>query len=354
VQFTDKSKNFPSSWNWNFGDGGTSTLQDPVYTYSAPGTYNVSLTVTNSAGNNTMTQMGCITVLPVVLTVNGYVSDPLNLSMANLEALPLISENVSYTPMGGGDMEYMNVTGASLNALLNESVPLNGAVSATFTGSDGFGTTIPLSTIQGDNGSIIAFNAPPDGSLRNIIPSQGGPMQWTYDLASITVNGPMPVANFTANATSGTAPFTVQFTDTSLYEPTSWMWSLGDGNISTSQSPVHTYSTAGNYSVSLTATNAAGSNSKIMMKYITVSQPVLPVANFTANVTSGIAPLTVQFTDTSSNATSWLWSFGDGNTSVVESPVYTYTVPGSYNVSLTATNLEGNNTMTRTGCISVG
>jgi PKD repeat protein len=59
-------------------------------------------------------------------------------------------------------------------------------------------------------------------------------------------------------------------------------------------------------------------------------------ANFTANVTEGFAPLTVQFTDTSLNdPTDWYWEFGDGATSAIQNPVYTYTLPGDYTVNLT-------------------
>ena len=83
-----------------------------------------------------------------------------------------------------------------------------------------------------------------------------------------------------------------------------------------------------------------------------VAQPAL--ASFSANVTSGMAPLTVQFTDTSSNSpSSWSWSFGDGNTSTAQDPVYTYCVPGVYNVSLSASNAAGGNTVTQAGFITV-
>jgi predicted outer membrane repeat protein len=73
VQFTDRSSNSPNSWSWNFGDGSTSNEQNPTHTYSKAGNYTVTLTVGNAAGNNTVTQANCITVLantaPVVLNV---------------------------------------------------------------------------------------------------------------------------------------------------------------------------------------------------------------------------------------------------------------------------------------------
>ncbi len=79
-----------------------------------------------------------------------------------------------------------------------------------------------------------------------------------------------------------------------------------------------------------------------------------PAANFIANTTSGAAPLTVQFTDQSTNApTSWLWNFGNGQTSTQQNPSHTYTEPGVYSVSLTATNTAGQNTFMRTNYITV-
>ena len=80
-----------------------------------------------------------------------------------------------------------------------------------------------------------------------------------------------PVADFTADVTSGNAPLTVQFTDTSTGAPTSWSWSFGDGGTSTVQNPSYQYNNAGTYTVSLTATNAAGSNTETKTDYVSVS-----------------------------------------------------------------------------------
>ena len=108
--------------------------------------------------------------------------------------------------------------------------------------------------------------------------------------------GGAPVAGFTANTTSGCTPLRVQFTDTSTGSPTSWSWSFGDGGTSVSRTP-STPTSLRVCTVSLTATNGDGSNTKTQLNYITVSQA--PVANFTATPTTGCQPLTVQFTDSS-------------------------------------------------------
>lgn len=82
-----------------------------------------------------------------------------------------------------------------------------------------------------------------------------------------------PVADFSAIPTSGKAPLKVKFTsEESTGSPTSWFWTFGDGKISKQQNPVHTYSTAGKYTVTLTVRNARGVDTEIKRKYITVSK----------------------------------------------------------------------------------
>ena len=79
-----------------------------------------------------------------------------------------------------------------------------------------------------------------------------------------------PVANFTANETTGILPLTLQFTDISTNDPTSWAWDFGEGNTSSDQNPVHIYTSYGIYNVSLTATNAAGEDTMIKNEYIQI------------------------------------------------------------------------------------
>ena len=164
-----------------------------------------------------------------------------------------------------------------------------------------------------------------------------------------------PDAKFTANKTSGAAPLTVKFTDTSTSTPTSWSWNFGDGTTkSTNQNPTHKYTAVGKYNVSLTATNSKGSDTETKTNYITVTAAIKPDAQFTANKTSGAAPLTVKFTDSSTNTpTSWSWDFGDGGTSTDKNPTHKYTAVGIYTVALTATNSKGSDTETKSSYITV-
>lgn len=149
-----------------------------------------------------------------------------------------------------------------------------------------------------------------------------------------------PTANFTSNYTSGCSPIVVQFTDQSTGSPTSWYWDLGNGTTSTIQNPSTTYLNPGTYTVSLTATNAGGSNVKTLTNYITVYPS--PVVSFYGDTTVSCVPKTVAFTNTSvaggSGTVTYLWDFGDGNTSASANPTHTYTTSGNFTVTLIITN----------------
>jgi PKD repeat protein len=173
--------------------------------------------------------------------------------------------------------------------------------------------------------------------------------------AAVGGGGPVvPIAAFMGSPTSGTVPLTVTFTDQSTGSPTSWNWTFGDGGTSTLQNPVHQYTTTGSFTVSLTATNSAGSDDETKTNYITVNPCAAPVANFVGSPTSGNAPLAVTFTDQSTGSpTSWNWTFGDGGTSTARNPSHTYSNAGTYTVSLTATNGCGSDSETKTSYITV-
>jgi PKD repeat protein len=135
----------------------------------------------------------------------------------------------------------------------------------------------------------------------------------------------------------------VQFNDGSSGSPTSWSWSFGDGGTSTERNAVHQYTKTGSYTVSLTVSNAYGSNKETKNKFVTVSRSG-PAAGFTGTPTSGTPPLRVQFIDTSTGSpVSWLWSFGDGfcNLTTQQNPYHIYTSPGKYTVTLTVKDNKG-------------
>jgi beta propeller repeat protein len=163
-------------------------------------------------------------------------------------------------------------------------------------------------------------------------------------------------ADFSTNVSKGYVPLSVQFTDLSK-NAVYWSWDFGDGtfdsNVQTQQNPIHTFSTAGNYTVTLSASNYSYPDYKSAT--ITVlEKPVFsaPIADFNANPTSGNAPLTVQFIDSSQNATRWSWDFGDRSTLTDQNPSHTYSAEGTYNANLTVSNANGE-TNSKTATINV-
>jgi PGF-pre-PGF domain-containing protein len=307
VNFTDCSENSPTSWFWDFGDGTNSTDQNPTHTYMDVGAYTVNLTAINSiSGNDTLTRTDYITV--AIAPVANFTADvtsgavPLTVNFNDMST----NTTALYWDFGDG----------------NASTDQN-----------------PIHTYMDVGTYTVNLTA-----INNI---SGNDTLTRTDYITVAI---APVANFTADVTSGAVPLTVNFTDWSENSPTSLVWDFGDGTNSTDQNVTHTYTTAGTFIVNLTATNIGGSNISTQ----TIITDVVPVANFSADITSGALPLAVNFTDQSTNTTAWYWDFGDGNASALQNPTHTYMDVGTYTVNLTAINaISGNDTLTRTGYIAV-
>lgn len=159
----------------------------------------------------------------------------------------------------------------------------------------------------------------------------------------------LPVADLASNVTVGSVPLSVKFTDSSS-NATSISWDVNGDGIEDSNSSefVYVYNSAGTYNVSINATNTNGSDTKTIVDHISVIAPevgpLMVIADFTTNVSSGVPPFSVMFTDLSQNATSISWDVNgdeveDSNASEF---VYVYNTPSTYDVSLTATNSNGN------------
>ncbi|MDB5222033.1 MAG: hypothetical protein JWN83_700 [Chitinophagaceae bacterium] len=301
VNFTNTSTGSGAlTYQWDFGDGSTSTQQNPSHTYTTAGTYTVRLIIVNSTGcTDTLTKVNAITV--------GNVK-------ANFSTPAIICENSSFT-------------------INNTSTPVPANVTWNF--GDGTTSTVinPTKTYSTTGNFIIkmvaGFGACADSLSK-----------------PITVL-PKPVISFTADKTgSCTAPLTVNFTGIvaggSLY-----FWDFGDGSTSTQQNPSHTYSALGVYDVKLVATNAAGcKDSLIKPGYIKLQTPTVSIPNLPAK---DCAPFTFAFTanvNAVDPVTGYLWDFGDGGTSTLANPTHTFAA-GSYTISVTV-NTAGGCTATTT------
>jgi PKD repeat protein len=134
--------------------------------------------------------------------------------------------------------------------------------------------------------------------------------------------------NFTGSATGGTAPY-------------SYRWAFGDSGSSTTQNPSHTYSTAGSYTATLTVTDSlSATNSRSLTINVTTASSQL-IATAAANPTSGLAPLVVNFTGSTTGGTApytYSWNFGDGSSSTAQNPSHTYSAIGDYTAALTVTD----------------
>jgi len=153
-----------------------------------------------------------------------------------------------------------------------------------------------------------------------------------------------PTAEFSASPVSGCSPLVVSFTDQSTGNPTIWFWDFGNGATSTLKNPSTTYFIPGKYTVTLTVTNASGTNTKTKQELMVVYDK--PLVLFTGNDSIGCYPFPVRFTDRSVASpgtvnTSWIWDFGDGGQAMAQNPDNTYLNTGNYTVSLKVTNDKG-------------
>jgi PKD repeat protein len=178
----------------------------------------------------------------------------------------------------------------------------------------------------------------------------------SFNTKRVEINRPRSFAVVDVDKKIGYVPLTITVKDISRCWETANEFDAGDGSpiVYNQTEFIHTYQNTGTYYANLTVRNDLGSNTNTT-KIIVMVPP--PLANFTASPRAGTAPLTVQFTDTSTGSpTGWTWDFGDGNTTTtpVRNITHIYVANGSYNVTLTATNGGGSNTTTKIRYIRVG
>ncbi len=293
VRFINQSSGNITNFAWAFGDGGSSAEANPVYTFRSPGVFYVTLQVTGPGGSSNVTQQ--INVQSPSAPVAAFTQDKTS------GPSPL---TVKFT---------------------NQSTGIIASYNWTF--GDGTTSLDPNPTHQ-----FVAVGT------YNVILSLVGPGGTSFVTRKITVQDPVvppPVAGFVPDKTSGNIPLTVQFNNQSTGQITSFSWDFGDGQTSVDKNPTHVFTTAGDFTVKLTAIGPGGQH-VAQTKITAIKPPDAPVAAFTQSTASGDAPLTVQFTNQSSgNITGYSWDFGDSSPlSTDKNPSHIYSAIGTFAVKL--------------------
>lgn len=287
VMCTDTSSGSPTAWYWAFGDGTTDRTRNPSHTYANTGTYTITLTASNNDG--TSSASSSVNIVPQVSAPVASFTYSVN------------GRTVTFTDTSTGSPTKWSWSFGDKKTS-REPNPVH-----TFVKDGTYTVTLRASNSAGSSSTSSSLQL---GTIPTI-----------------------PGASFTYTVSGKT----VTFTDTSTGSPTKWSWSFGDRRTSREQNPVHTFAKDGTYTITLRASNSAGSSGTSASVMIGAPASV-PVASFTYTMSGK----TVTFTDTSTGSpTKWSWSFGDRRTSRVQNPVHTYSKAGTYTVSLGVTNSAG-------------
>jgi len=300
VAFTDGSTGSPASWSWDFGDGGTSSLQNPSHTYTTAGSYTVTLTATSPYGSDDEVKIDHITVTePGVTTyVTASGETAVTGAVVGTYAATAQSDDTHQTITEVQYTGHPRKTYSYLEHRWSFDLPAGG--DATF--------HLEVSRASNTDGDDFVFEYSTDGATWLSLATVASATEQTYSAALGTLSGAVtvrvtdsnrswgnlsmdsvsidwmafelgdvqpvsPTADFAGTPTAGEYPLVVQFNDLSTGDPTGWSWGFGDGGGATTQNPQHTYTVAGVYTVSLTATNAQGEDTAVKTDYITVTEP---------------------------------------------------------------------------------
>ncbi|MCB8998447.1 MAG: PKD domain-containing protein [Bacteroidales bacterium] len=276
------------SYVWNFGDGNTSTLSNPVHIYTNPGVYNVTVNATNGCGRvDVLTTKA--TIVPKKQTQ--FYWYPSNYNMMTGDSVHFTFEDNNYRAIENNTYLW-NFGDGTTSTLKNPThvyqVARDYKVSITVTNACGSTTQSEIYTVQNKLKLCDAqFDYGEDGGI--------------------------------------------YFSDQSAGTPTRWYWDFGDGEYSTDQYPYHVYARDGIYTVVLTIFNDQNNCQSSIAKKVTYGfVPCQSDFNFSINTGSG----TTNFFSTSTGAEFYYWDFGDGKFSTAANPVHTYLKTGIYNVCL--------------------
>lgn len=329
VQFTDDTK-YAASWAWTFGDGTTSTVQNPSHTYSVVGDYTVTLTATNEMGNNVKTSTNFIKVTPLVPLTGGGLIKGGNMESETPWTIDFLNSGADYHPTATWNYTE-KVPNAGKGGCLYVDGPANSA-----------GVQYAIyQKVHLSMDSVYVF----DGAFRDF--SVNLKSFWTE-----VYIGTKPVgggADYTATEGKMIAKFDA--------------WTAGNpvaglnGTFKIHSSPYTTYTpdVTGDYYIVVKMGTWAGSGFQIAIDELSLTQTrTKPAVSFSATNAVGFPALTAKFVNTTKFANSYLWNFGDGSaTSTVEQPTHTYTAVGTYNVTLKGTNEKGDSILVKTGLVKV-
>ena len=361
----------PQSWQWDFGDGFTSNLLNPVHDYTTHGQFTVSLTATSLNGcTNTYSSQSKINVFAPKADFSIDVNEgcpPLQVNFTNL------SRNARFYSWDFADSSTSGSTDP-FHAFAN-----TGIYPVSLVASDLNGCTDTMVLSQPVNVSNIAVNYQMPDTIVDCAPysinlaDASGAAFYLWDFGDGTTSvDPNPYHVFTDPGTytislskrmspngcdynipafqvlkldavrpgftfsvSECPPYEVFFTDTSI-NAASWNWSFGDGTGSSLQNPSHIYAAPDVYNITLEAATSGGCNSTMQVNTGLTLNGL--GASATLECSDTIPPFNVQFSSNSNGATWWQWNFGDGDSSDLENPVHIYNSSGPFNVSLTIGN----------------
>lgn len=380
ITFTDYSTG-ASSWFWQFGDGTTSTLQNPTHTYTSWNTYLVTLQI-NGGASSVSKEITVVAQPYASFLVEGIddvtfvvcSSSTLNFSDASSDSgsSPITSwywtfgdgttsslMNPSHVYTGSSlDTVHLTVSNVGCSSTNNSYVLIKSyAVTASFDTS--IASAVCSSTVLFNNTTIPLDSETytwtfGDGSpTSNVIsPSHTFPEPATYDVklvaqnylgCSDSVTVPIQVLSSTAVASlQSSSPVcqnsAINFLNTSVPAPVSSTWSFGDATTSDSINPTKTFVNPGAYSVLLTNNYGACEDSATVEVIVSAS----PTANFSDSILINCSLQdTVNFTDMSTGAETWFWNFGDGTIASIINPSHIYYPLGDYTVKLTVSNATG-------------
>ena len=384
VTFSDKSSvsdGVISSWQWDFGDGNTTTVQNPAHTYTGTGNYTVTLKVTSDKGcTRSFSKPQYIQIASGVLADFDYAST-VNSCNAPLEI------NFNNKSVESGSVNYLWNFGdgqTSTDKDPRHTYTANGSYTVTLTAvnSSGCRDTVRKTNLVVLGNTLTQFNIPGNvcagQSFFPINTSTPAPasVQWNFGDGTISTAAspqksyttagtymvklvnqfgtcadsmsraitvfPKPVASFTTDRTySCSSPATFQFTNTTTGS-VGYQWDFGDGSTSTDASPNHVYNAFGNYTIKLIVTGSNGCTDTIIKRdHIRVTRPQVHINNLPVK---GCLPFTVPFSaniTVEDNVIAYRWDFGDGTGSTSSAPVKTYTTEGRYTVKLVITTASG-------------